>query len=419
MIERKFINISRDEMKKEYEKMLRLFNICTSALTRGDVEGFEKDKNYKHNPFIWEIGHVLYFWEVFFYRIINPEKKRKQLLTKCDEIYDSFKVRTNRFQLQVHNKINLAYYYCLINKSVNDWLATEGTKDENYAFWVCLLHTHMHIESFLFSHHQLLGLKSPLVSVENTINSHVVKNNMIIIPNGVFNQGSLGRIDKMIWDNEVGNFKVSIKSFMVSKYNITYGQFREFVKNGGYMNNKYWSDEGWCWVVENLIYKPMYWCDNLKKRRFFNSWIMIEEDHPMAHVNYYEAEAYCNYRGGRLLTESEWEYLAKVGGYDQKKSHLDYKLGNTRSVLLEEENKFGVCGLVGGVWCWCSDPFYPYENFNIDPLYKEFSYPFFGYKNILRGGSWAVPSILTSETYRNAQELDTRIQYTGFRLVMD
>ena len=80
-------------------------------------------------------------------------------------------------------------------------------------------------------------------------------------------------------------------------------------------------------------------------------------------------------------------------------------------------NKYDVSQLFGNVWEWCQGPLYPYDGFKIDPVYREFSYPFFGFKKILRGGCWAVPDILINSRYRNAQMPDCRIQFTGFRVV--
>ena len=82
-------------------------------------------------------------------------------------------------------------------------------------------------------------------------------------------------------------------------------------------------------------------------------------------------------------------------------------------------NKWGVIGLIGNVWEWCEDSIYPYDGFKIDPIYKEMSYPYFGFKKICRGGCFNVPNYLIHSKYRNAQYPDCRIQYIGFRVVKD
>ena len=97
--------------------------------------------------------------------------------------------------------------------------------------------------------------------------------------------------------------------------------------------------------------------------------------------------------------------------------NLNYS-GNITDVTdyFQGDNKLGVRQLFGNVWEWCQEPLYPYNGFKIDPVYREFSYPFFGFKKILRGGCWAAPDILINSRYRNAQMPDCRIQFTGLRI---
>ena len=149
---------------------------------------------------------------------------------------------------------------------------------------------------------------------------------------------------------------------------------------------------------------------------------------PIYHISYYEAEAFCKMFNYRLLYEKEWEYLSTNGGetlypwgnkMDINKCNLDYS-----NIVLEVDNqnkknvnKWGIEGLIGNVWEWCEDSIYPYDGFKIDPIYKEMSFPYFGFKKICRGGCFNVPNYLIHSKYRNAQYPDCRIQYIGFRVV--
>ena len=131
--------------------------------------------------------------------------------------------------------------------------------------------------------------------------------------------------------------------------------------------------------------------------------------------------------GGRLPTESEWEYMATNCGINKFPwgndwtsgvGNIDYSGGLCDvNEFKKGANNYGVLQLIGNVWEWCQESIYPYDGFIIDPVYREFSYPFFGFKKILKGGSWAVPQILIHPKYRNAQMPDMRMQFTGVRVV--
>ena len=64
------------------------------------------------------------------------------------------------------------------------------------------------------------------------------------------------------------------------------------------------------------------------------------------------------------------------------------------------ESAFGCRQMLGNVWEWTADSFYPYPGFVLDP-YKEYSAPWFGYHKVLRGGSWVTRARLIRNTLRN------------------
>lgn len=106
-------------------------------------------------------------------------------------------------------------------------------------------------------------------------------------------------------------------------------------------------------------------------------------DHPVVHVSWNDAQAYCAWAGRRLPTEAEWEYLSRgglegatfpwgdqpitetpwranvwQGDFPRHNSGEDGHL-TTAPVRSYEPNGFGLWQTVGNVWEWCQDWFDP------------------------------------------------------------
>lgn len=427
-------------------ELLRLtnttFDIFNELLFKTSIAHYSNKKSFKyenHNPILWEIGHVIYFWEFFFCRLIDNDQHKEILFKNVDQFYNSFKIPlTERFNHLSITDIN-TYYEFVINQYIYKWLFTQkeiNCKDPlYYAFMICLLHTHMHIESILYTR-KLLSFSFDQPKIKLNANSYYTfnvedYNNIEFVKiNGNkdnFYLGALNNGKNMVWDNELSRHKCIVNTFYVSKHPITIGQYAKFIDDDKYNKNSgNWSFNGRLFLKKTKAKCPLYWKKHKNSWYIYmnNKWYSIRDYNtytlPVFNISWYEAEAYCKYAGVRLMTEAEWEYMASECGtnytIDYDKFNMDYKESGPISVYNTHMNKLGVCDVFGNVWCWCQDVFRPYPNFNIDPLYQEFSYPFFGYKNILRGGCFATPSILINHHYRNAQAPDTRKQFAGFRV---
>ena len=61
------------------------------------------------------------------------------------------------------------------------------------------------------------------------------------------------------WDNEYGMREMDVSEFQVAKFMCSNGEFLEFVKDGGYSNQKLWTEEGWKWKSFRNIKWPTFW----------------------------------------------------------------------------------------------------------------------------------------------------------------
>ena len=85
---------------------------------------------------------------------------------------------------------------------------------------------------------------------------------------GIFNQGSNEKNSKfLIFDNEIPQFKKKIKKIFNIKISYIEFLFLKFIQNGGYVNKKFWSREGWFWKIKNNINLPLYWVN--KNNEYF------------------------------------------------------------------------------------------------------------------------------------------------------
>ncbi len=294
---------------------------------------------------------------------------------------------------------------------------------------------------------------------------------MVFIKSGIFTMGSEdGATD------EKPLHEVTVKSFFMDKTEVTNEQFAEFVKATNYVTlaeRPLTAKELPGLLPEfegksvSLCYRPpkgavdlrdalQWWAPvigaNWRHPDGPETDIIGKEKHPVVHVCWDDAQAYCKWAGKRLPTEAEWEFAAR-GGKEKARyiwgnefSPNGKWMANTWQGKFPHENTgedgfkglapagsfqangYGLFDMAGNVWEWCSDwylPDYyaksPKENppgptTSFDPDEPGVM------KHSTRGGSW-----MCSDSYcrgyrpsaRMKTSPDTGLANTGFRCVKD
>lgn len=419
------------------------------------------------NPPLWEIGHIAWFTEFW---VLRHLKGQKTLLSKGDELYNSTDVaHDTRWELLLPSRERtLAYMSEVMERAVEQ---IEGRRElsaeELYFYLLAVFHEGMHAEALAYTR-QTLAYAAPLIAGQAAVRKAVESPcaGEVEIPGGRFLIGATADFP-FVFDNEKWAHVVEVKPFRISKTAVTNGEFLAFVEDGGYRNSRFWSEAGWAWLQSGgapqleqsfaqffkremkesraadehgrKLEHPVYWRRGATghwHRRNYDRDVPLEEDFPVVHVSWYEAEAFCNWAGRRLPTEAEWEVAASAepadGGRglgasrrhfpwgqsaaETARANLDWR--NTGVVPVSDygggDSAFGCRQMIGNVWEWTADTFLPYPGFSADP-YKEYSQPWFGSHKVLRGGCWATSSLLIRNTWRNFYTPDRRDVWAGFR----
>jgi sulfatase modifying factor 1 len=248
---------------------------------------------------------------------------------------------------------------------------------------------------------------------------------------------------------------VKLKPFLIDRHAVSGERFRQFVEDTGYVTEA--ERFGWSFVFHMLLPDAGRYQAPIEARWWRKvegaCWSRPEgpgsnlegrEDHPVLHIGWADANAFCRWSGGRLPTEAEWEYAARgglpdatypwgneepddlsifcniwQGRFPDENTELDGYVG-TAPVSCYAPNGYGLYNMIGNVWEWCSDPFRIHSLAKSARLRNaEFSRQ--GMR-VMKGGSYLCHASYCSRyriAARSGRPADTSAGNTGFRVAYD
>jgi len=292
-------------------------------------------------------------------------------------------------------------------------------------------------------------------TVQRNANLKAPSHDVVYIPGGSFLMGTNYK-NRFLADGEGPIHKVNVKPFYIDIHTVTNRQFQAFIKATGYVTEA--EQFGWSFVFHKLVSTETL--KNTQQRVEQTPWWLVVEganwyhpegpdsslkdrmDHPVIHVSWNDAAAYCRWAGKRLPTEAEWEFASR-GGLEQKmypwgdeltpnsNHYCNIWQGTFPYENTAEDgyiatapaksfpvNGYGLYNVAGNVWEWCSDWFA--ANIHKRGGRDNPQGPETGVARVMRGGSY-----LCHHSYCNRYRVAARTSNTpdsstgnmGFRCV--
>jgi ergothioneine biosynthesis protein EgtB len=212
------------------------------------------------------------------------------------------------------------------------------------------------------------------------------------------------------FDNEEPAHRVLLEPFEIASRHVSAGEFLEFIADGGYRRAELWLSDGFAAAQAGGWEAPLHWTerDGTWRRFTLHGELPVDPSAPVAHLSYYEADAYARWAGARLPTEAEWESVAGEEPVDGQ---------FVEGGVLTPVAIAGGSSPYGGAWCWTSSPYGAYPGFRpAAGAVGEYNGKFMVNQLVLRGGSCLSPRDHLRATYRNFFPPQARWQMTGLRL---
>jgi ergothioneine biosynthesis protein EgtB len=376
------------------------------------------------SPARWHLAHTTWFFETFVleshldgYRPLEPQYR--QLFNSYYNAVGPQFPRLERGHLSRPTVAEVYAYRAHVDKAMADLLERKGPEPALAAILTLGLHHEQQHQELILTDLKAAFGANPLApayhSREIPRDRRAGPLEFVEIAGGLVAVGDDG--SRFAFDNERPRHDVHLRSFRLASRLVTCGEYLEFMEAGGYHRPELWLSEGWATVQAQSWEAPQYW------RRADGGWWLytlagaapVDEQAPVSHVSYFEADAYARWRDRRLPTEQEWEHAAAgwpiAGHFQEAGIYQPLPAPSAGGELVQ---------LFGDVWEWTQSPYVAYPGFRpLDGGLGEYNGKFMVNQLVLRGGSCVTPRTHLRASYRNFFPPGARWQFSGIRLAED
>nr|XP_058933500.1 formylglycine-generating enzyme isoform X1 [Kogia breviceps] len=272
---------------------------------------------------------------------------------------------------------------------------------------------------------------------------------MVPIPAGVF---TMGTDDPQIkQDGEAPARRVAIDAFYMDAYEVSNAEFEKFVNSTGYLTEA--EKFGDSFVFEGMLSEQVksdiqqavaaapWWLPvkgaNWRHPEGPDSTVLHRPDHPVLHVSWNDAVAYCTWAGKRLPTEAEWEYSCRGGLQNRlfpwgnklqpKGQHYaniwqgEFPVTNTGEdgfrgtapVDAFPPNGYGLYNIVGNAWEWTSDWWTVHHS--VEEMIINPKGPPSGKDRVKKGGSYMCHKSISVVHMKGKKEVEDAVYFRNGR----
>lgn len=428
----------RAEIKEYFNQVYMRYESLFELLACEDAY-YKKAISLRH-PLIFYYGHTATFF-------INKLKFAKVISQRVDPRLESiFAIGVDEMSWDDLDEKNYAWpsvsetraYRKSVQMIVNELIDTLPLSlpiTQESPWWVILMgieHENIHLEtsSVLIRQLPLEMVRADELWKPYELSAFAPQNSLVDVPGGLVALGTSNESERYGWDNEYGSHTRDVPAFAASKYLVSNGEFLDFVKDVGYKKACFWDEEGDRWRLFAKAEHPTFWI--LKDGAYFLRTLTSEIPLPLnwpVEVNCLEASAFCRWLSEKqsktimLPTEDEYIRLRDHCGVSRKMEHQGQAEANINlsccasTVPVDSFAHGDFYDVIGNVWQWTHTPIYPFEGFEVHPIYDDFTVPTFdGKHNLIKGGSWISCGNLATPQSRYAFRRHF-FQHAGFRYV--